>query len=69
MSEVALGALFALLAGYSMGIGPPSWIHIFGFAGLLAATVYVIIDLEYPRLGLFQISAADLLLEQLRVRM
>ena len=59
----------SLLAGYSMGAGPWSWMHAVGFAALLAATVYVIIDLEYPRLGLFQISATDQLLEQLRARL
>lgn len=59
----------ALLAGFSMGHSPRSWLHIVGLAGLLAATVYVTIDLEYPRLGLFQISAADDLLLQLSARM
>jgi hypothetical protein len=59
----------SLLAGYSMGSGHWSWMHAVGFAALLAATVYVTIDLEYPRLGLFQISATDQLLEQLRARM
>ncbi len=59
----------SLLAGYSMGAGHWSWIHALGFAALLASTIYVIIDLEYPRLGLFQISATDQLLEQLRARM
>jgi hypothetical protein len=33
-----------------------SWLHILRLAAVLAVTIYVIVDLEYPRLGFFQIS-------------
>jgi hypothetical protein len=35
----------------------------------MAVTVYVIIDLEYPRLGLIRVDAADQLLRDVRAGM
>jgi hypothetical protein len=60
----------ALLAGFSMaGPQPRSWIHMLAFALIMAITVYVIIDLEYPRLGLIRVDAADQVLVDLRETM
>lgn len=60
----------ALLAGYGMGGGRArSWIHMIGFALVLAGAVYVIIDIEYPRLGLIRVDAFDQALVQLRSSM
>src|SRR5262245_47030769 len=61
----------SLLAGYSMAGGRPiSYsIHMFVFAVLLALTVYVILDLEYPRLGLIRVDAIDQVLVDLRDNM
>lgn len=58
----------ALLAGFSMGAGSSrrSWLHVVGFAGILALTIYVTIDLEYPRLGLVRIDAFDEVLVDVR---
>jgi hypothetical protein len=57
----------ALLAGYGMAGGRArSWLHMFGFAAVLAGAVYVIIDLEYPRLGLIRVDAFDKALVELR---
>ena len=57
----------ALLAGFHMaGSQARSWLHTFGFAAVLAATVYVILDMEYPRLGLIRVDAVDELLVDLR---
>jgi len=39
---------------------------IVSFAAIIAATVYVILDLEYPRLGLIRVDAADEVLTELR---
>jgi hypothetical protein len=39
------------------------------FAAILAITVYVILDIEYPRLGLIRIDAADQLLQEVRQSM
>jgi hypothetical protein len=60
----------ALLAGYAMAGGKaPSWIHMLVFALILAGTVYVILDLEFPRRGLIQVEAADQILMKLRETM
>ncbi len=66
----ALMLASSLLAGYGMA-GPRrrSWIHFVGFALVMAASVYVIIDLEFPRMGLIRIDPADRLLMELRDRM
>ena len=57
----------ALLAGYGMAGGKArSWLHMVGFAAVLAGAVYVIIDLEYPRLGLIRVDAFDKVLVELR---
>jgi hypothetical protein len=58
----------SLLAGYSMAGGRPSscWMHMLAFAVIMAVTVYVILDLEYPRLGLIRVDAVDQVLGDLR---
>ena len=66
----AVSLVCALLAGYAMPESAPrSWLHMVGFAAVLAITIYVIIDLEYPRLGLFQVADFDQLLVNLRAGM
>jgi hypothetical protein len=50
----------SFLAGYGMGkVASPSWLQIVAFPLILAVTVYVILDLEYPRAGLIRITAVD----------
>ena len=39
------------------------------FAAVLSLTVYVILDLEFPRLGLIRVDAADQVLIELRESM
>ena len=65
---VIVGLLCSLLAGYGMAGtgGPRDWVHILGFAVVLTVTVYVIVDLEYPRLGFIRVDAFDQLLVSLR---
>ncbi|MFN8008404.1 MAG: hypothetical protein U0V70_15555 [Terriglobia bacterium] len=41
----------ALLAGGMANNPLRSWLHILGFAALMAITIYVILDLEHPRVG------------------
>ena len=63
----ALGLLCSLLAGHRMALrGRRNWLHILGFAVFTAAVVYVILDVEYPRIGLIRISGADRVLVELR---
>jgi hypothetical protein len=37
----------------------PSWLHMIGFALSLAATVFVIYDIEFPRSGLIRVDQFD----------
>jgi len=63
------GVSFAssLLAGYSMASASShNWLYTFCFAAVLAVSVYVIIDLEYPRLGLIRVDSFDQALVDLR---
>jgi hypothetical protein len=65
---LALGG--SLLAGYGMASSEGrSWIHMLGFALAMAAAVYVILDVEYPRLGLIRVDAFDQTLVELRESM
>ena len=62
-----LALISALLAGMGMaGATRRSWVHILGFALIISLTVYVILDLEYPRLGLIRIDSMDQLLRDVR---
>jgi hypothetical protein len=67
---VALTLISALLAGYGMAAAKTrSWIHMLGFAFVMAAAVYIILDLEHPRMGLINMHAADQVLVDLRQSM
>jgi len=46
-----------------------NWIHMIGFAVVMAAAVNVIIDIEYPRMGLIRVDAFDEALIELRAGM
>jgi hypothetical protein len=66
----ALSLAAALLAGYGMAGGKlRSWVHIVGFAAAMAITVYVIVDIEYPRFGFIRVADADRVLLDLRESM
>jgi hypothetical protein len=71
--NILLGVLSlvgALLAGYSMsGNKVRSWLHQIVFATMMAMTLYVVLDLEYPRRGLIRIDSADQILVELRASM
>jgi hypothetical protein len=65
---LALGC--SLLVGYAMaGGGPRGWAHMVGFAAAITAAAYVTLELEYPRLGLIQVSGFDQALVNLRAAM
>lgn len=66
----ALALAAALFAGYDMAGGrKPSLLHRVGLALTLSLSVYVILDLEYPRIGLIRLDAADQVLIDLRASM
>jgi hypothetical protein len=65
-----LALMSALLAGYGMAGGKTrSWIHILGFALIMSITAYVILDLEFPRLGMIRLDEFDQVLIELRQSM
>ena len=67
---IALALASALLAGYqSAGEKDYDWVHKIGFAGIVAFTVYVILDIEYPRLGWVRLDAIDQVLVNVRAGM
>jgi hypothetical protein len=60
----------AFLVGYEMGGSEArSWPHVVVLAALLSFTLYVILDFEYPRLGLIRIDDFDQFLVQVRASM
>ena len=66
---VLLGALSlvgALLVGYGMaGNKERSWFHLMVFAAIMSLAIHVIVDLEFPRLGLIRVDSADRILVEL----
>jgi hypothetical protein len=55
-----LGLGGSLLAGFGMAAAKArSWVHIFCFATALTVTLYVVTDLEFPRLGLIRADSFD----------
>jgi hypothetical protein len=60
----------ALLVGYATSANQDrAWLHTTLFAAILAMVFYIIVDLEYPRLGLIQVEAADQVLIDVRKTM
>jgi hypothetical protein len=60
----------ALFAGYGLASGPTrNWIYIIGLSASVSVATYVIIELEYPRLGLSRVNAIDQALVELRQTM
>ena len=70
---VMLGTLAlacALFAGYDMAIRKRlNPLQSLAFAVVLSVTIYVIVDLEYPRVGLIRMTDSDQVLVELRKSM
>ena len=55
-----LALMSALLVGYGTSANPDrTWFHHITFALVISLSFYVIVDLEYPRLGLIKVDSAD----------
>jgi hypothetical protein len=66
----ALALASSLLAGHGMaGSGSRRWLHMLVFAATMSMTLYVILDLEFPRLGLIRLDAFDHVLVEVRESM
>jgi hypothetical protein len=60
----------AMLVGFDMAANKQrQWLHMAAFAAVMSLVAYMIIDIEFPRLGLIRIDAADLVLIELRQSM
>jgi hypothetical protein len=66
---VLLALACSLLAGYAMAGPGRRLLHMLGFATIIAFSVYVILDLEYPRIGWIRIDTTDRVLRDLRASM
>jgi hypothetical protein len=64
---VALALVSAFMIGFGMaGSRHRSRVHMVAYAAVLATVIYLVIDLEFPRLGLIQVSGADQILVDVR---
>jgi hypothetical protein len=61
-----LGLGCSLFAGYGAASSRRSWLHILGFSIVTAITIYVILDIEYPRQGLIRADTYDQVLIELQ---
>ena len=60
----------SFLVGYDLGGNVRrNWLHLLTFAVLFSLTLYVIIDMEYPRVGLIRVTAMDQVLQNVRESM
>jgi hypothetical protein len=60
----------ALLVGYGMASAQGrNWLHMLGLAFVMAVSIYVILDIEYPRFGLIRVDTFDHALADLRAGM
>lgn len=67
---VAVALVSAVLVGHGMALNPTRRrLHMLAYAGVLALTLYVIVDLEYPRLGLIRVDDFDQVLIDVRAGM
>ena len=67
---MGLALAAAILAGYrSAGDKAIDWMHQVSFAVVVALTLYVILEIEYPRLGLVRLDAIDQMIVDIRAGM
>jgi hypothetical protein len=67
---ISLVLACSVLAGYGTSANKShNWIHCVAFVTILAVTVLVILDYEYPRFGFIRVDAIDQVLRDLRASM
>lgn len=55
-----MGLICAAIAGHGMAAASSrAWAHIIGFALIMSVSIFVILDIEYPRLGLIRVDVHD----------
>jgi hypothetical protein len=63
---VAAALLSALVAGFGMARGSRNWLSVLVYASIVTLTLYVMVDMEFPRRGLIRVGAADRAMSELR---
>jgi hypothetical protein len=64
---LAVAALLSgLVAGFGMARGRRNWLSVVVYALIVTITLYVMLDMEYPRSGLIRITTADRVMIDLR---
>ncbi|HET7763598.1 MAG TPA: DUF4239 domain-containing protein [Burkholderiales bacterium] len=68
---VVLTLICSLLIGYGLAGGKPfaTNFHMIGFALMMTVTIYVIIDLDHPRVGLIRLDYVDQAMADVRAGM
>lgn len=67
---IGLALVAAILTGHDLARGTSRrWLHTLGYAAILSVTVYVIVDIEFPRLGFIRIDDIDRVLIDLHSSM
>ena len=67
---LVLAAVGSVFSGYGLGGAQQrSWVHRLAFPLATAAALFVIVDMEFPRLGLIRVDAMDYLMADLRKMM
>jgi len=67
---VVFACIGSIFSGWAMAASTTlSWVHRFAFPVVTAITLYVIVDIEYPRLGLIKVDHVDQLFVTLRQSM
>jgi len=51
---------------FDLGGVQRNWLHLLTFALLFSLTLYVIIDMEYPRVGFIRVTGMDRVLQDVR---
>ena len=58
------------MVGYGMASNKArNWLHMLGLSFVMAVSVYVILDIEYPRLGFIRVDSFNQALVELRESM
>ena len=67
---LVLASVGSVFSGYGLvGTQQRSWVHRLAFPLATAAALFVIVDMEFPRLGLIRVDAMDYLMADLRKMM
>ncbi|KIH81224.1 hypothetical protein [Pseudomonas batumici] len=67
---IALTQVSALFIGYGMaGTATRNWLHSLGYALVMVCVLYVILDFEFPRIGLIRVDYFDQIMLDLRKSM